>query len=192
MNSAVLTSGRGSHYWLSWSSHMLHMWRAHTWNAETSPFQLGLSSFQTSHSHSHSLSDENNLFRTSAPCLQLNHRNSEELNCLSRNLSQSRHRVLNIQGKILQTLKLDERVGFQCLGQSNWTNCSLLSLFCPKIFTTFPLSYWRAHSYSPRRPIIRKGNYRNSKIGWDWGVSVPGAIKLDHLQPAKPLLSQNF
>ena len=29
--------------------------------------------------------------------------------------------------------KLDEIQGFQCLGQSNWTICSLLSLFCTKI-----------------------------------------------------------
>ena len=149
MDNSVLTSGRGSHYWLSWSSHMLHMWIALT--PESSPFQLGLSSFQTSHS------DDNNLFRTSAPCLQLNHRNSEELNCVTRNLSQSRYRVLNIQEKILQTLKLDERVGFQCLGQSNWTNCSLLSHFCLGIFPTFSLSYWEANFYYPRGPIMGKG-----------------------------------
>ena len=87
---------------------------------------------------------------------------------------------------------MDETEGFQRMGQSNWTISSLLSLFCRGKFTTFPLSYWGAHSYYPRRPIIRKGNSPISKIGWDWGVSVPGAVKLDHLQPFKPILFWNF
>ena len=29
-------------------------------------------------------------------------------------------------------------------------------------------------------------------IGWDTGVSVPGAFKLDHLQPVKPILFSKF
>ena len=33
-----------------------------------------------------------------------------------------------------------------------------------------------------------KGNYSHLKIGWEKGFSVPGAIKLDHLQPVEPLL----
>ena len=31
----------------------------------------------------------------------------------------------------------DETEGLQCLGHSNWTNCSPLSQFCSEIFTTF-------------------------------------------------------
>ena len=34
-----------------------------------------------------------------------------------------------------------------------------------------------------------KGNSSNLKIGREKGFSVPGAIKLDHLQPVEPLLS---
>ena len=90
------------------------------------------------------------------------------------------------------TSKLNETRGFQCLGHSNWTICSPLSPFCPRKFSTFSLSYWEANSYYPRGPIWRKGNSSNFKIGWDRGVSVPGAFKLDHLQPFEPILSQKI
>ena len=83
---------------------------------------------------------------------------------------------------------MDETEGFECLGHSNWTICSPLSHFCSEIFPTFSLSYWGAHSYYPRGLIMRKGNSPNSRNGWDRGVSVPGAFKLDHLQPFKPIL----
>ena len=83
-------------------------------------------------------------------------------------------------------------MGCECLGHSNWTICTLLSQFYFPNFTTFSLSYWGAISYYPRRPIMRKGNSPNSKIGWYRGVSVPGAFKLDHLQPVKPILFFNF
>ena len=43
---------------------------------------------------------------------------------------------------VLSTPKLDETEGFQCLGHSNWTICSLLSPFCSEIFQTFSLSFW--------------------------------------------------
>ena len=87
---------------------------------------------------------------------------------------------------------MHETEGFQCLGHSNWTTCSPLSQFCPEHFQTFSLSYWGAHSYYPRGLIMRKGNSPNSRNGWDRGVSVPGAFKLDHLQPFKPILFWNF
>ena len=35
---------------------------------------------------------------------------------------------------------------------------------------------------------MRKGNSSNFQYGQDRGVSVPGAFKLDHLQPVKPIL----
>ena len=45
----------------------------------------------------------------------------------------------------------------------------------------------------PQRPIMGKGNSSNFKIGWDRGVWVPGAFKLDHLQPFEPtLLKKNY
>ena len=39
---------------------------------------------------------------------------------------------------------------------------------------------------------MRKGNSPNSRIGLDRGVSVPGAFKLDHLHPVKPILFFKF
>ena len=90
------------------------------------------------------------------------------------------------------TLKLDETEGFGCLGHSNWTICSPMSPFSSKRFSTFSLSYWEANSYYPRGPIMEKGNSCNFKIGWDRGLSVPGAFKLDHLQPFEPILSQKI
>ena len=83
---------------------------------------------------------------------------------------------------------MDQTEGFQCLGHSNWIICSPLSQFCFPKFSTFSLSYWGAHSYYPRGPIMRKGNSSNFQYGPDRWVSVPGAIKLDHLQPFEPIL----
>ena len=94
--------------------------------------------------------------------------------------------------EILPTSNMDETEGFQCLGHSNWTICRPLSPFCSEIFSTFSLSYWGAHSYYPRGPIMGKGNSPSSQYGWDWGVSLPGAFKLDHLQAFKPILFWNF
>ena len=87
---------------------------------------------------------------------------------------------------------MDETKGFQCLGHSNWTICSPLSPFCSEIFPTFSLSYWGAHSYYPRGPIMRKGNSSNFQYGPDRWVSVPGAFKLDDLQSFKPILFPKF
>ena len=56
-------------------------------------------------------------------------------------------------------------------------------------FFTFILG---AHSYYPRRLIIGKGNSPHSKYGWCRGVWVPGAFKLDHLQPVKLILFLRF
>ena len=61
-----------------------------------------------------------------------------------------------------------------------------------KLFHLFHLHTGEANSYYPRRPIIRNGNSSNFKTEWDRGFSVPGAFKLDHLQPIKPLLFQYF
>ena len=45
---------------------------------------------------------------------------------------------------------MDKTERFQCLGNSNWTICSLLSQFCSQYFQTFSPLYWRANSYYPR------------------------------------------
>ena len=39
---------------------------------------------------------------------------------------------------------------------------------------------------------MRNGSSLNSRNGLDRGVSVPGAFKLDHLQPVKPILFNKF
>ena len=84
--------------------------------------------------------------------------------------------------------KLNKKQVFQCLGHSNWAICSLLSQFYFPNFTTFSLLYWEANSYYLRGLLMRKGYSPNSRNGPDRGVSVPGAFKLDHLLPYKPLL----
>ena len=76
----------------------------------------------------------------------------------------------------------DETEGFQCLGQSNWSICSLLSQFCSPNFSTFLLSYWRANSYYPRGREAENRERESSKHWWDRGASVPWAFKLVHLQ----------
>ena len=88
--------------------------------------------------------------------------------------------------------KLDETQGFQCLGHSNWTICSLLSQFCSPNFTTFSLSCWEANSYYPTEGLAGNGKREFTRNGWETGVSVPGAFKLDHLHPVKPILFPKF
>ena len=56
-------------------------------------------------------------------------------------------------------------------------------------FFTFILE---AISYYSRGLILRKGNSPNSRNGLNRGVSVPGAFKLDHLHPVKPILFSKF
>ena len=87
---------------------------------------------------------------------------------------------------------MDETEGSGCPGHSNWANCRLLSHFCSPNFPIFSLSCWEANSYYPRGLILRKGNSPNFRNGWDRGVWVPGAFKLDNLQPVKPLLFPQF
>ena len=94
-----------------------------------------------------------------------------------------------LSGKgVLPTSEMGETEGFQCLGHSNWTICSLLSPFCSENFPIFPLSYWGANSYYPRGLIMGKGSSHNPKTEWDSGVSVLGAFILDHLHHFKPIL----
>ena len=90
------------------------------------------------------------------------------------------------------TQELDEKANFECLGQSNWTICRPLSPSCSRNFTTFPLSYWEANSYYPRGLIVGNGESPNSRIEWECQLWVPGAFKLDYLQPIKPILLQEF
>ena len=48
--------------------------------------------------------------------------------------------------------KMSETQGFQYPGHSNWTICSLLSWFCPKMFPSICLSYWGVQLYiTPER-----------------------------------------
>ena len=90
---------------------------------------------------------------------------------------------------ILPTSNMDQTDGFQCIWHSNWIICSPLSQSCSQKFSTFSLSYWGAHSYYPRGPIMRKGNSSNFQYGPDRWVSVHGAFKLDDLLSFKPILS---
>ena len=90
------------------------------------------------------------------------------------------------------TQELNESGNFECLGDSNWTICIILSPSSSKNFQTFLPSYWEANSYYPRGLIMEKRDSSNFKIEWDKGFSVPGAFKLDHLQPIEPILLQKI
>ena len=50
------------------------------------------------------------------------------------------------------------------------------------------LSFWGAHFYHLRRPIMGKGNSHNPRKEWHSGFSVLGTFKLDHLYPIRPIL----
>ena len=76
-------------------------------------------------------------------------------------------RANNGKRRVHPTPEKNETGGFGCLGHSNWTICSPLSLFCFSNFPTFSLSYWGANSYYPWGPIMGRGNSPNSKKEWD-------------------------
>ena len=59
--------------------------------------------------------------------------------------------------------------------------------FVLKCFKLFHLHTGEANSYYPRGPIMGKGNSPNLRNGQDREVCVPGAFKLDHLQPFAPI-----
>ena len=64
--------------------------------------------------------------------------------------------------------------------------------FVPEDFQLFHFHTGRPILITPRGPIMGKGNSPNFKIGWDRGFPVPGAFKLDHLHPSKPILLGQF
>ena len=84
------------------------------------------------------------------------------------------------------------RVEFQCMGHSNWTICSLLSQFCFCKFSNFCTFILEANSYYPREGQAENGKMEFSQPGYESGISVPGAFKLDHLLIFKPILFPKF
>ena len=90
------------------------------------------------------------------------------------------------------TPELNESGNFECLGHSSWTICSPLGPSCSRNIPPFSPLYWEANSYYPRGLIMGNGESPNSRIEWEWHFSVPGAFKLDHLQPIKELLFPYF
>ena len=82
--------------------------------------------------------------------------------------------------------------GFRCPENSNWTIFCLLSQSCSQSFPTFPSSYWEANSYYPREREAENEKMVFTRNGWYTGVWVPGAFKLDHLLPVKPILFSQF
>ena len=77
---------------------------------------------------------------------------------------------------------------FQCLGHSNRTICTLLSQFCSCKFPIFHSFILGANSYYPREGKTENGKMEFSQPECESGISVPGAFKLDHLHPVKPIL----
>ena len=94
-------------------------------------------------------------------------------------------------GKLISP-NLSMAQGFGRLGHSNWTIFNYLSQFYFPNFTTFSLSCWEANSYYPRVRKAENGKMDFSQPEYGRGVWVPGAFKLDHLQPFKPILFSKF
>ena len=88
--------------------------------------------------------------------------------------------------------KLDEKQVFLTLRHSNWTICSLLSWFFPKkCLPSWPL-YWEVQFLITPERGAGYEKRDSLKSGWDTGVSVPGAFKLDHLQTVELILFQKI
>ena len=83
-------------------------------------------------------------------------------------------------GKV-NSWKVNETLGFQYLGHSNWTIFSLLSWFCPKNVPLFyPASHNEPFLITPERG--RKENGKREFLKSQWVVAVPGVFKVDDLQ----------
>ena len=69
----------------------------------------------------------------------------------------------------------------------NWTICSLLKWFCSKkCLLSWSLFCGVQLFITPERGLKWENEKRDSlKSEWDTGVSVPGAFKLNHLQPVQ-------
>ena len=83
--------------------------------------------------------------------------------------------------------EMDERQGSQCLGHSNWTIWSLLSQFCSPIFPI--CDFYTGECQFLITPEVENEKKGFIKNGTNPGISVPGAFKMDHLQPVKQILS---
>ena len=73
---------------------------------------------------------------------------------------------------------IDETEGFQCLGHSNWTICSPLSLFCSENFQLFHLYIERPILIYPWQRRAENGKREYYKHWWNRGISLPGAFKI--------------
>ena len=84
------------------------------------------------------------------------------------------------------------------MSRENFFDYAILSTLltpCTRPSPTYVTSFRSFTDVTKRRPrglIMGKGNYPNSQYGWDWGIWVPGAFKLDDLLPFKPILFWKF
>ena len=62
----------------------------------------------------------------------------------------------------------------------------------PKFSSFFTFYTGEANSYYPREGKAENGKMEFSQPGCESGISVPGAFKLVHLQPVKPILFSNL
>ena len=94
--------------------------------------------------------------------------------------------------------KVDETQGFQYLGHSKWTICSLLNWFCSKHLQLFALHTGRSNCLLPQKEAERK--QQGQKMGkrelpeswWDTGFSVLGAFKMEPLASVNLILFQKI
>ena len=75
------------------------------------------------------------------------------------------------------------RMGSQYESEKVWKCSEWIWLNGLQMVQFEPPRHWNPSVSS----ILGKGNSPNSQYGWYWGVWVPGAFKLDHLQPFKPV-----
>ena len=95
------------------------------------------------------------------------------------------------KGKFSQSQKWTRQRGLSAWGIQIGPVAACQANFIFQIYNFFTFIQG-ANSYYPRGLIMGKGNSPNSRNGLDRGVWVPGAFKLDHLQPIKPILFSKF
>ena len=84
--------------------------------------------------------------------------------------------------------KIQWEKGFLVPWHWSWTIYSPLS---PLYYRRISFFFFLFHTGRPIF-ITPEGIHPTSKVEWDRGFSVPGAFKLDHLQPIEPILFQKI
>ena len=96
-------------------------------------------------------------------------RNFQFVSTLYREANSDYPRGLRVRKGSFPIPEVNETVGFECMGPSDWAICNRLSPSYSGNFQCVSTSYWEANFYYPRGLIVRKESFPNSRNKRDSG-----------------------